>query len=136
MKNFKVLLQNACEDYFTNLDHEPTLEDVIEVCSTNIDDIADVIWKALARAQENRKAKEENDAVSPTKAILVLKEFAKGIMGQPVGTCIGTLKCLFRDAETYGYHFWYGTTEQKMFYKLTHTPKSSQKIVAYGFIKK
>ena len=132
MKNFKVLLQNACEDYLTHLDHEPNLEDIAEMCST---DIADVVWKALAFAQENRKSKEENGYVSSRKALTILKKFAEGIMNKPVGSCVGTLKCLFRDAKNYGFEFWYGT-KAGMHYKLEHIPEDWQHIIAYGFIKK
>ena len=134
MKSFKHLLQNACEDYFTALDHEPTLNDVMEVCQT---EIANVVWKALALAQENRNV--ENQAVvngiPVQEAKKTLNRFCKTLLGKPVGSCINGLIHLFKLCPEYGFKFYYGVDEN-VCTTLKHSPKDTQHIVLIGFDKK
>ena len=102
MKNFKTLLQNACEDYSASLDHAPTIEDVKDVCETHI---ADVVWDALHRAKHTR----EFNSVPQTRAKDLIKRLAHSLIGKSVTECQGTLTHLFACANNYGFKFEYGT---------------------------
>lgn len=127
MKTFSTVLLNACEDYFTTLDHEPTLEDVAEVCTTSI---SDVVWKALRNAEQNRAHGAVN-GIYRTKARKILLSHISALLGQPVGTCIGALKVAFREATTYGFEFAYGTCEG-MHESLVHNENDTDLIIGYS----
>lgn len=102
MKNFKTLLQNACEDYFASLDHEPTIADVKAVCETQI---ASVVWDALHRANHTRHfATLDQDHTRD-----ILKRVAHEIIGKPVIKCSGTIKHIFSCANNYGFIFEFAT---------------------------
>ena len=136
MKSFETLLQNACEDYFSQFDREPTLDEVAKVCSTPI---ANVIWKALRLASENRKhkpLKEEqkinNVPISNIKKYL--SDTCQLLLGKKVGDNINTLSHLFNLCPKYGFKFHYGTRDG-LCETLKHTYDDNSIIVGAGFSK-
>lgn len=135
MKSFETLLQNACEDYFSQFDREPTLDEVAKVCSTPI---ANVIWKALRLASDNRhKSLKEEPKVNGV-PIANIKKYLSGIcqslLGKPVGDNINTLSYLFKLCPRYGFEFHYGTKEG-LCETLKHTYDDTSIIVGAGFSK-
>lgn len=132
MKSFETLLQNACEDFFNSLDHEPTLEDIANVCNTPI---ANVVWKAIRNSQQCRNSTESIiNGVKQSDAKRFLNLAGQSLLNKPVGSCLGSLKMLFRDAKTYGFNFFYGTSEG-LFETLQHSENDSLPIVGYGLEK-
>lgn len=134
MKNLDTLIQNAIEDYVISLDREPTLEDVKEICTF---DISKVVWKALREATQ-RKDKPATDpiinGVKQSDAKRYLNELAKTLLGKPVGSVVNAIRMLFRDANTYGFSFFYGTNEG-LYESLQHSEDDSTPIVGVGFEK-
>lgn len=136
MKSFETLLQNACEDYFSQFDKEPTLDEVAEVCSTPI---ANVIWKALRLANENRKHKplKEEQKIHDV-PISKIKEYlgnaCQSLLGKRVGDNINTLSHLFNLCPKYGFKFHYGT-RNGLCETLKHTYDDNSIIVGAGFSK-
>lgn len=135
MKSFETLLQNACEDYFSQFDREPTLDEVAKVCSTPI---ANVIWKALRLASDNRnKSLKEEPKVNGV-PIANIKKYLSGIcqslLGKSVGDNINTLSYLFKLCPRYGFEFHYGTKEG-LCETLKHTYDDTSIIVGAGFSK-
>lgn len=136
MKSFETLLQNACEDYFSQFDREPTLADIAEVCTTPI---ANVIWKAVRVASENirnKPAQEEPkiNGVPLTKVKQHLGNICQSLLGKRVGENINTLSHLFKLCPRYGFEFHYGTTAG-LHEKLEHTYNDNNLIVGAGFSK-
>lgn len=128
MKNLNHLIQNACEDYFASLDHEPTLLDIEEVCTF---DMSSVIWKALRLASESRN----NTGIDPiingikqSKAKGYLIQIAQSLLGKPVGSVINSIKNISKTARTYDFNFYYGTNEG-LFETLQHSEGDEVKIV-------
>ena len=129
MKDFKTLLENACEDYFSQFEREPSVEeigDVIRVCE---DKIAIIALKAVKNARVNRNAF-IRPVADTEKAYLTLSLVARSLLGKPVGTQIGTLHCLFKDAQRYNLEFSYGTIDGQH-HNLQHNTNDTQHIVAY-----
>lgn len=135
MKSFETLLQNACEDYFSQFDREPTLDEVAEVCSTPI---ANVIWKALRLASDNRRksVKEEPkiNGVPISKVKKHLSSICQSLLGKRVGDNINTLSHLFKLCPRYGFEFHYGTKEG-LCETLKHTYDDNSIIIGAGFSK-
>ena len=130
MKNLDTLIQNAIEDYVVSLDKEPTLEDVKEICTF---DISSVIWKALREAMQRKNTTTIN-GVKQSDAKRYLNEIAKNLLGKPVGSVVNAIRMLFRDANTYGFSFFYGTNEG-LYESLQHSEDDSTPIVGVGFEK-
>ena len=63
-----------------------------------------------------------------------LNELAKTLLGKPVGSVINAIRMLFRDANTYGFNFFYGTNEG-LYESLQHSEDDSTLIVGVGFEK-
>lgn len=136
MKSFETLLQNACEDYFSQFDREPTLDEVAQVCSTPI---ANVIWKALRVVGESKKHKPIQEeptinGVSLTNVKKYLSGACQSLIGRPVGGCINIISYLFKLCPTYGFEFYYGTSKG-LHEKLMHTHDDNDIIVGAGFSK-
>lgn len=136
MKSFETLLQNACEDYFSQFDREPTLDEVAQVCSTPI---ANVIWKALRVVGESKKHKpiQEEPKINGV-AISNVKKYLSGacqsLLGKRVGDNINTLSYLFKLCPKYGFEFHYGTRDG-LCETLKHTYDDNSIIVGAGFSK-
>ena len=134
MKNLDTLIQNAIEDYVVSLDKEPTLEDVKEICTF---DISNVIWKALRKAMQRRNKATADPVINGVKqsdAKRYLTEIAKNLLGKPVGSVVNAIRMLFRDANTYGFSFFYGTNEG-LYESLQHSKDDSTPILGVGFEK-
>ena len=136
MKSFETLLQNACEDYFSQFDREPTLTDIAEVCTTPI---ANVIWKAVRVASENIRNKplketRKINGVPLDKVKLYFSQTCQSLLGKEVGKHINLLKYLFKLCPTYGFEFHYGTRDG-LHEKLEHTYDDNSIIVGAGFSK-
>lgn len=134
MKNLDTLIQNAIEDYVVSLDKEPTLEDVKKICTF---DISSVIWKALREAMQRRNKATADPVINGVKqsdAKRYLTEIAKNLLGKPVGSVINAIRMLFRDTNTYGFSFFYGTNEG-LYESLQHSEDDSTPIVGVGFEK-
>ena len=134
MKKLDTLIQNAIEDYVVGLDKEPTLEDVKKICTF---DISSVIWKALREAMQRRSKQTTDPVINGVKqsdAKRYLNEIAKNLLGKPVGSVVNAIKMLFRDANTYGFSFFYGTNEG-LYESLQHSEDDSTLIVGVGFEK-
>lgn len=134
MKNLDTLIQNAIEDYVISLDREPTLEDVKEICTF---DISSVIWKALREAMQHKNKPTTEPVINGVKqsdAKRYLTEIAKTLLGKPVGSVVNAIRMLFRDANTYGFSFFYGTNEG-LYESLQHSEDDSTPIVGVGFEK-
>ena len=134
MKNLDTLIQNAIEDYVVSLDKEPTLEDVKKICTF---DISSVIWEALREAMQRRNKATADPVINGVKqsdAKRYLTEIAKNLLGKPVGSVVNAIKMLFRDANTYGFSFFYGTNEG-LYESLQHSEDDSTPIVGVGFEK-
>lgn len=137
MKSFETLLQNACEDYFSQFDREPTLDEVAQVCSTPI---ANVIWKALRVVGENRKhkpLKEEPkiNGVSVSNVKKYLSGACQSLLGKKVGDYVNLLHYLFKLCPRYGFEFHYGT-KAGLHEKLVHNGEDTSIIISAGFSKK
>ena len=134
MKKLNTLIQNAIEDYVVGLDKEPTLEDVKEICTF---DISSVIWKALREAMQ-RRSKQTTDpiinGVKQSDAKRYLNALAESLLDKPVGSVINAIRVLFRDANTYGFRFFYGTNEG-LYESLQHSEDDSTPILGVGFEK-
>ena len=136
MKSFETLLQNACEDYFSQFDREPTLDDVAIVCSTPI---ANVVWKALRVVGENRKHKPIQEeptinGVSLTNVKKYLGEACRCLLGHRVGDKINAINYLFKLCPKYGFKFAYGTNKG-LHESLKHTYDDNDIIVGACFSK-
>lgn len=134
MKNLDTLIQNAIEDYVFSLDKEPTLEDVKKICTF---DISSVIWKALREAMRRRNKATADPVINGVKQSVAkryLNELAKNLLGKPVGSVINAIRMLSRDANTYGFNFFYGTNEG-LYESLQHSEDDSTPIVGVGFEK-
>ena len=134
MKNLDTLIRNAIEDYVVSLDKEPTLEDIKEICTF---DISSVIWKALREAMQRRNKATADPVINGVKqsdAKRYLNEIAKNLLGKPVGSVVNAIRMLFRDANTYGFSFFYGTNEG-LYESLQHSEDDSTPIVGIGFEK-
>ena len=134
MKKLDTLIQNAIEDYVVGLDKEPTLEDVKKICTF---DISSVIWKALRKAMQRRNKATADPVINGVKqsdAKRYLTEIAKNLLGKPVGSVVNAIRMLFRDANTYGFSFFYGTNEG-LYESLQHSEDDSTPIVGVGFEK-
>ena len=134
MKNLDTLIQNAIEDYVFSLDKEPTLEDVKEICTF---DISSIIWRALREAMQRRNKTTADPIINGVKqsdAKRYLTEIAKNLLGKPVGSVVNAIRILFRDANTYGFSFFYGTNEG-IYESLQHSEDDSTPIVGVGFKK-
>ena len=134
MKNLDTLIQNAIEDYVVSLDKEPTLEDIKKICTF---DISSVIWKALREAMQRRNKATADTVINGVKqsdAKRYLTEIAKNLLGKPVGSVVNAIRMLFRDANTYGFSFFYGTNEG-LYESLQHSEDDSTPIVGVGFEK-
>ena len=134
MKNLDTLIQNAIEDYVVSLDKEPTLEDIKKICTF---DISNVVWKALREAMQRRNKATTDPIINGVKqsdAKRYLTEIAKNLLGKPVGSVVNAIRMLFRDANTYGFSFFYGTNEG-LYESLQHSEDDSTPIVGVGFEK-
>lgn len=134
MKNLDTLIQNAIEDYVVSLDKEPTLEDIKKICTF---DISNVVWKALREAMQRRNKATADTVINGVKqsdAKRYLTEIAKNLLGKPVGSVVNAIRMLFRDANTYGFSFFYGTNEG-LYESLQHSEDDSTLIVGVGFEK-
>ena len=135
MKSFETLLQNACEDYFSQFDKEPTLDEVAEVCNTPI---ANVVWKALRLASDNRRKSLKEEPKINGVALTDIKKYLSGacqsLLGRPVGGCINILTYLFNLCPKYGFEFYYGTSKG-LHETLVHTSNDKSIIVGAGFSK-
>lgn len=135
MKSFETLLQNACEDYFSQFDREPTLDEVAQVCSTPI---ANVIWKALRLASDNRRKPIQEEpkinGVPISKVKQHLGSICQSLLGKRVGDNINTLSHLFKLCPRYGFEFHYGTRDG-LHEKLVHNSEDNSIIVGAGFSK-
>lgn len=134
MKNLNTLIQNAIEDYIVSLDKEFTLEDIKEICSF---DISNVVWKALREAMQRKKGVTVDPIINGVKqsdAKRYLNKIAENLLGEPIGSVISAIKMLFRDANTYGFNFFYGTNEG-LYRSLQHSEDDSTLIVGVGFEK-
>ena len=125
MKQLSTLLQNAVEDYFTQL-NEITLNDLQEVCEFNL---SDVTFKALSEVQNFKQKTTDFRLATFIKA-------GNTLIGFPVGEKINALINLRKVAKTYGYDLFYGLeTEPYLFCEVIHTYEDNYKIVAVGFEK-
>lgn len=135
MKSFETLLQNACEDYFSQFDREPTLDEVAQVCSTPI---ANVIWKAIRLASDNRRKplKEEPkiNGVPISNVKQHLSSICQSLLGKKVGDYVNLLNYLFKLCPKYGFEFHYGTRDG-LHEKLIHNSEDNSIIVGAGFSK-
>ena len=134
MKNLDTLIQNAIEDYVVSLDKEPTLEDIKKICTF---DISNVVWKALREAMQRRNKATTDpiiNGVRQSDAKRYLTEIANNLLGKPVGSVVNAIRMLFRDANTYGFSFFYGTNEG-LYESLQHSEDDSTPIVGVGFEK-
>ena len=134
MKNLDTLIRNAIEDYVVSLDKEPTLEDIKEICTF---DISSVIWKALREAMQRRNKATTDSVINGVKqsdAKRYLTEIAKNLLGKPVGSVVNAIRILFRDANTYGFSFFYGTNEG-LYESLQHSKDDSTPVLGVGFEK-
>lgn len=132
MKTFETLLQNACEDYFSQFDREPTLDEVAKVCSTPI---SNVIWKALRAVSDTRCANLKTiNGVPVVKVKRYLSDACQSLLGKKVGSQINTLKYLFKLCPKYGFEFHYGT-KAGLHDSLKHTYDDNSIILGAGFSK-
>ena len=134
MKNLNTLIQNAIEDYVVSLDRKPTLEDVRKICTF---DISSVIWKALREAMQRRNkptAEPVINGIKQSDAKRYLTALAESLLDKPVGSVVNAIRALFRDANTYGFSFFYGTNEG-LYESLQHSEDDSTPIVGVGFEK-
>ena len=134
MKNLNTLIQNAIEDYVVGLDKEPTLEDVKEICTF---DISSVIWKALREAMQRRNkptAEPVINGIKQSDAKRYLNALAESLLDKPVGSVVNAIRALFRDANTYGFKFFYGTNEG-LYESLQHSEDDSAPVLGVGFEK-
>ena len=135
MKTFETLLQNACEDYFSQFDRQPTLEDIAEVCSTPI---ANVVWKAVRIVCDNldyQPAREQTvNGVSLTKIKECFNQTCKHLLGRRVGDRINLIIHLFKLCPRYGFEFHYGT-KSGLHTSLQHSYEDDSIIIGAGFSK-
>lgn len=135
MKSFETLLQNACEDYFSQFDREPTLDEVAKVCSTPI---ANVIWRALRLASDNRRKPIQEEpkvnGVPISNVKKYLSDTCQFLLGKKVGDYVNLIHHLFKLCPKYGFEFHYGT-KNGLHERLVHTSEDTSIIVGAGFSK-
>jgi len=129
MKLLSTLLQNAVEDYFKQLP-EITLTDLQEVCEFNLSDVAFIASRAV------QDFKQESNKIPQEKVFDILTKTGNSLIGFPVGERIYALANIKQTALRYGYNMFYGINEEPyMCYRIQHTEKDNNKIVAVGFEK-
>ena len=74
------------------------------------------------------------NGVKQSDAKRYLNALAESLLGKPVGSVVNAIRALFRDANTYGFSFFYGTNEG-LYESLQHSEDDSTPIVGVGFEK-
>lgn len=140
MPTLKTILQNAVEDYFKSIETPITLKHLEQVCRFNLSDVAftalNEVNSFYAEADKEPKAEEPINGIKQSVALKTLTKYAQNcLFNNTVSARYGNLSALFKDAKTYGYNFWFGTTEGLHETLPPYSENDKRIIIAYGFDK-